>query len=1099
VDRNDKESKIPRFRGIASLTLHATKPLPSCEIHVTILRFAFLLTVVLAAPACLHAQEPIQFARTPDISPDGKLVAFSYLGDIWVVEAIGGIARPVTMHEAHELYPCFSPDGRWIAFSSNRYGSYDVFVVPIYGGKPQRLTYDSAQDLVAGWTPDSKSILFSSARTTTFPGGYEVYSISITGGQERKLPFHDAKELSYSPIGGTVAFGRGPGIWYRKGYRGSSNDDLWLANLDGSVVRQLTDFQGQDSMPMWSSDGKRLYYVSEFFGNPANIVCQEMNSSQSPALPEGKPKPITSHKEDAVRRARISAGGEWIVYECGADLWVVNTHNGLSRKLAIEVHADEKSNSERTVTYKDNISEYAPSPDDSHIAFTVHGDIFLMPASGGKATRLTETPYVEHGLSWSPDGKKILYSADQGGQEDLFVIEQDDPEHPKLTEAHRFKTTRLTNNSEAEGGANFSPDGSRIFFLRSGKLCTMKPDGTDVKVLVDQPQVFDYDWAPDGKWIVYARLDGSFASELYVMPIDGSQPARNLTRYATYNGDVSWNNSNHKIAFVSQRGQSGGMYVMSLQKPAAQGAGSSNDIDWDDIHLRVDRPANNTAQSGIISPNGRWIAYNALQGGNDLWVASVDGFSLNRLTTGSMQPKLIRWSKNSSKIWFLDSAGALRSASPSSGGGPFGPSTPGQVSFTAKMTIHREEEFEEMFDQSWHALENHFYDSGHHGINWKAIREKYRPLVRHIAVKEDLYTLISLMLGELNASHLGISGPLPRPAEVTGDLGLLFDETYTGPGLKIKEILKRGPADKRGLKVAPGDVILSIERTPLDAKANISKLLNAKINEGVEVELSSNPADPKATKRKVELTCVGRDEISKLMYQRWVDLNAEAVSKASKGTVGYIHIPSMDEEGLEQFVRSLYSDNFDKDAIVIDVRYNGGGFTHDKVLNYLGAKEHTLFRQRDGGQGLVMRSYDRKWTKPVTLLINNRSYSDAEIFPNAFKTLGLGKVVGQATGGMVIGTTSTTLIDGSRFRLPRTGVFTVSGINMERQGVQPDVSVVTTPEELAKGSDAQLNKAVDVVMQDVLVWKKNRSSVASTPAGGGGTGTPVTAPLPKQP
>ena len=287
-----------------------------------------------------------------------------------------------------------------------------------------------------------------------------------------------------------------------------------------------------------------------------------------PGSAAGKPRAVTSHKDDAVRRAKISANGEWIVYECGADLWVINTHGGTPRKLAIEVHADDKSNSEQTVTYRENITEYVLSPNESHIAFTVHGDIFMMSSSGGKATRLTETPFVEHGLSWSPDGKKILYSSDQGGQEDLFVLEQDDPEHPELTKAHRFKTTRLTNNAEAEAGANFAPDGNRIFFLRSGKLCTMKPDGSDEKVLVDQPQVFDYDWSPDGKWIVYARLDGSFASELYVMPIDGSQP-HGITRYATFNGDVSWNNSNHKIAFIGQRGQTSGMYVISLQKPAA--------------------------------------------------------------------------------------------------------------------------------------------------------------------------------------------------------------------------------------------------------------------------------------------------------------------------------------------------------------------------------------------------------------------------------------------------------------------------------------------------------------------------------------------------
>jgi tricorn protease len=331
---------------------------------------------------------------------------------------------------------------------------------------------------------------------------------------------------------------------------------------------------------------------------------------------------------------------------------------------------------------------------------------------------------------------------------------------------------------------------------------------------------------------------------------------------------------------------------------------------------------------------------------------------------------------------------------------------------------------------------------------------------------------------------------------VTADLGLIFDETYKGPGLKVAEVLKRGPADKRGINLKAGDVILAIDRTELTDKTNLSKLLNAKVNETVLLEVTSNPADPKS-KRKVETQAVGRDRVSQLMYERWVQHNADAVAKQSGGRVGYIHIPTMNEHGLEQFVRSLYSDNFDKDGIVIDVRYNGGGFTHDQVLNYLGAREHTLFRQRDGGEGLVMRSYDRKWTKPTTVLINNRSYSDAEIFPSAYRALGLGKVVGQPTGGLVIGTMETALIDGSTFRLPRTGVYTARGVNMEREGVTPDVAVDAPPEELAKGVDAQLKKAVEVLGVEVAEWKKARTGVAATAPPAGGTTAPATGMTPK--
>ena len=387
------------------------------------------------------------------------------------------------------------------------------------------------------------------------------------------------------------------------------------------------------------------------------------------------------------------------------------------------------------------------------------------------------------------------------------------------------------------------------------------------------------------------------------------------------------------------------------------------------------------------------------------------------------------------------------------------------------------------------------------------MRAKYQALVPHVALKEDLYALVSLMLGELNASHLGISGQLPTPQELTADLGLIFDDAYRGPGLKVAEVLKRGPADKRGLGIKPGDVVLAIDRVTLTEHESVSHLLNNKAGDGVLLDVTSDPSDPKA-KRRVEVLAITRDRASELMYDRWVERNTEAVDKLSGGRIGYIHIPTMDDRGLEVFVRALYSDNFDKDAVVIDVRYNGGGFTHDQVLNYLSGKEHTFFRQRDGGEGLVLRNHDRKWTKPLVVMCNNRSYSDAEIFPHAFRTLGLGKVVGQATGGFVIGTTSMRLIDGSQFRLPRTGVYTVKGVNMEKEGVIPDVSVEVTPADWAKGIDTQLAKAVEVVRVDVTAWKKTRTGTATaatlspTPPPSrtpptGPTSTPAPAPGPK--
>ena len=684
---------------------------------------------------------------------------------------------------------------------------------------------------------------------------------------------------------------------------------------------------------------------------------------------------------------------------------------------------------------------------------------------------------------------------------------------------------QLTKTSDAATGLSFAPDGKRVAFVQAGKLHTMNADGSDQKVLVNEARIIDYEWSPDSKWLVYSRMDGSFASELYIVPATGAttdNPIRNVTHYATYNSDVSWSLDGKKLAFLSVRHGNSypTLHIMSLHKPSAPGVierpaiGTANvDIDWDDLHLRVNQVNSIPMDEAVISPDGRKVAFKGTNNGQtDLWVVSTDGRQMSRLTTGGLlaarSSANLQWSKQlarfggpSSIIYFRDKNGQVRVASLEKASSTSSTASSNDsivtLPFKVKMTIKTDEEFTEMFDQAWRYLAENFYDNKFHGANWDAVRAKYRPLVKHIALKEDLYDMLYLMMGELNASHLGVGSLLSVPEERTADLGLIYDESYRGKGLKIKEILKRGPADVRGLNLKPGEFIVAIDGEEITPKTDVSKLLNDKENETVTLTITTNPdADPKDVKarRSVNIQATDRRKVAKLMYERWVDHNAQRVAELSNGKLGYIHIPSMDEEGLDAFVRSLYSDNFDKEAIVLDVRFNGGGFTHDQVLNYLGAKGHTFFKQRDGGEGLVLRSTDRKWTKPLVLLINNRSYSDAEIFPDAFKTLNLGKVVGQATGGYVIGTGSVSLIDGSTFRVPRIGVYTAKGTNMEKEGVAPDILVVPHPDQLAKGIDVQLDKAVEVLQKDVVAWKKSHTDGAEK-----SESPPVVVPAPMPP
>jgi tricorn protease len=1047
---------------------------------------ALLLGVFLSMPA--SAQEPIRFGRTPDIAPDGRQIAFSYLGDIWTVEAIGGVARLVTTHEAHDIMPVFSPDGRHLAFSSNRHGSYDVFVVPVHGGKPRRLTFDSASDLVSGWSPDGKTVLFASNRGTDFPPVTELYTVPVGGGREQRVTPFEGRDGVFSPRGDRIAYVRGAGSAARKGYRGSANNDLWVCKADGTDNRQLTSFNGQDGTPMWSADGKTLFYVSEQFG-AANIC-------KVPADGNGNPEQVTRHLEDSVRRARVSANGEWMVYECGADIWVCAVNGELRcRKVAIEAYADDRVNPEETVTFTQGITEYSLAPDEQHIAFVVRGEIFVMPLKGGKARRLTYHPGHDREPVWAPDKKKLIFLSDRGGEDNIYALELGDLTKPTPAAEQETNVTRLTKVSTPESDISFSPDGRRVTFLRDGKLWTMKPDGSEQKALVEQPRVIEYEWSPDSKWVVYARMDAAFASELYLIPAAGGE-ARNITRYATRNFGLSWAGDGRKLAFISQRRQDLDVFVLALQKPAREGeTPKAGEIDLEDIHHRVTRVTSlgGDESEAALRPDGTQVAFRSdALNSDDLWLASSNGSQITRLTTGNQRPQQIRWTRMGA-VMYLDGSGALRLVRPSLSSLPgLNEVGPARISFSAKMKIDRGEEFAQMFEECWSKLQHQFYDPKLSGTDWVALRMRYRPLVKHVCMHEDFYDLVSLLLGELNASHLGIGGKTRAPEEQTAELGLLWDESYRGPGLKIGEVLKRGPADRRGVSLQAGEYVMAVNGKELTEAVNLSELLNEKAGEMVSLQVAADPTE--TSRRTVLLQPVSRTAVSDLVYERWVAHNAKRVHELSSGKLGYIHIRAMNNAGLDEFVRQLYSEHYDKEAIVLDVRYNTGGSTHDKVLSYLGGKDHTFFITREGAKGTVLRADDRKWTRPVVVLCNNRSYSDAEIFASAFRNLGLGKLVGLPTYGYVIGTINEQLIDGSLFRIPRLGVYTAGGVNMDKEGVVPDVVVDLHPDQVAKGEDAQLAKAVEVLQSDVEVWKKTQKPAVAVVIPPEPTKTPITAP-----
>jgi len=671
--------------------------------------------------------------------------------------------------------------------------------------------------------------------------------------------------------------------------------------------------------------------------------------------------------------------------------------------------------------------------------------------------------------------------------------------HPDLyaLDAATKEARRLTNNADREESPRWSPDGKTIAFLRTGSeggsLYLVPSDGSGPeKQLVPGPWVRDPRWSPDGKWIAYVQEDAYLSEDIWVVPAEGGTP-RNITQYPGSNDSPRWFPDGKKLAFRSDRTrnrerekyfESGrfALYTVDLERERdkpneteAEDEGQTETkkedrkpgevrIDFEDIEHRAKQVTAFDEGIGeyLLLPDGKTFVFGTRSLGQwDIWSVSADGGSLTRLTTGLGSFGGFRAAPLTNRIYYL-SGGSIRYLNRTGGGG-------GSVSFTARMEIDRLTERRIAFDEAWKLLNDIFYDPTFHGKDWKALGDRYRPLVDWCTTRNDFHFLVNQMFGELNASHLGIGGGGAggRSAPETAYLGVWYDETYTGPGVKIKEVMPKGPADRDESRLKPGEYILAVDGKDVTFDESFYKVLSDRVGKRVALLVSSTPpASPLAKggiggvegARTVRLRAIGRGAWGSLMYEHWVRQRREMVDRLSGGKLAYLHVAGMDDGSRFRFERELYSLTQGKEGLVLDVRFNGGGNTHDALLRILSRnRPYCIMKPRNGR---TFMQPERAWTKPTVLLVNEHSFSDAEIFPNGFRALGLGKIVGVPTNGYVIFTSGADLIDGSFIRLPHTGCYTLDGKNLENYGVPPDIRVENMPDDYASGRDPQLERAV---------------------------------------
>jgi tricorn protease len=1070
------------------------------------------VAALVTAPA-LRAQaptpEPIRFARYAHVANDGRL-AFTYHDDIWIADADGANPRRLTAHVARDMMPRFSPDGQWIAFTSNRYGNNDVFVMPVTGGEPRQLTWHSGDDQALYWTPDGREVVFSSGRGRG-AWGSPLYRVALDGSIPRPMGMDIGRAGMIRQDATMVAFNRSLPSYWRKGYRGNANADIAVQDLASGEIRELTDTDLQqfrtfvhDVHPMWGADGK-IYYASERDGifNLWRI-----------APTGGAAEQVTRHADDGVQFPAISPDGRRIVYENDFALWTIDVPNGQPRKLDIRLALDPKETDVEVVTVANRADGFTVSPTGDYLAVDVRGEIMIVPTESGigERTAVTQSPWRERFQAWSPTGRHIAYVSDESGEEEVWVYE-----------VASGRKRKLTTHASVKGDLTWAPSGQLLAYTGANRLFEVDVTGGAPRELGHHPAggYAAVSYGPDGNVLVYTKRDDDQNADVHVFD-KRTRREVNVTRNPFQDSNGQLTPDGRHVVFTSTRdGATPQLFAVSLarvtedpddplvkerqrrasgrtERPDSAGAATPAQaaafrVDADGIERRAVQLTRGPVGVGafFLSRDGRTITFTSGGGGfggggqaapadpespnTGLFQVNIDGSNRRRLAGGSyagMTP-----TADGRTIFFRRAVGG-GGGDGTEGGAAAGseihklvlatPQRSERVAFSFPVRVDLRAEREQLFEEAWRVMKYRFYDEEMHGRDWNAIRARYKPLLRHVGTNEDLYDLANEMIGELNASHTGVNGPpsraMPR-VYTTRYLGVELEEDRSGR-YRISHVYRDGPADKEWLGLAIGDYVLAIDGQELKAGDNYWKVLSTTLNEYIPVRVAKAASGEGA--RTVRIRSV--TSLGDIKYEEWVAERREIVERETKGEIAYVHIRAMNQPSLVKFRNEI--DQFsNRKGIIVDIRYNGGGNIDQELIDILEREPYQFWNQRTGA-----RTWGRRPRQaipgPKVMLINQRSGSDSEVTPMAFRQLGLGRIVGHPTAAAVIATGSYTLINGATIRTPGSLVVTYDatkpnnyGINLENYGVPPDVWVRNSPMDELRKDDKELTAAIEEVLR----------------------------------
>ena len=1075
-----------------------------------LIKYLLAVLLMICASAAFAQEKLTRLLRQPDIQ--GNRIAFVYAGDIWIVDATGGVARRLTSDEGLEQFPKFSPDGRWIAFTADYSGSRQVHVISVDGGQPRQLTYyndvgalpprGGVDNRVLDWTPDGSQILFLPHRVPWSDRMGRHYVIPAAGGMETPLAIPEGSGGMFSPDGTKLVYTpieREFRTWKR--YRGGRAQDVWIYDLTRNTSEQITKDTATDNQPMWI--GNTIYFTSDRDADrKLNLYAYELTSKQT--------RKVTKHTDFDVLWP--SAGSDAIVYENGGYIYRFDPRSGQPARVPIEVYGDFRETVPHFRNVKANVSTYALSPTGVRALFGARGDVFTAPAKEGEIRNLTQTPGIrEMEPTWSPDGRWVAYLSDRSGEYEVYVRPGDGSGEER----------RVTTNGKIwRYGPVWSPDSKSLAFAdRNAELHVADVTSGETR-LVDRGTYNDithYRWSPDSQWIAYTKAGNNRLSAIWIYNAK-TGATQQLTSGRTLDAQPVFDpkgrylyflsNRDYKLTFsafefnylytdptrvyvgvLAENGPALFLPTSDEEKAAAEKAAATATPDKTpakEEKTTADKPAADKAtpadksvridvagfENRVRAIPGPSSTYNALEAANNGVLYMVGGALKLYNIDDKKEETIIEGidgydvSANREKLIYKKGAD-YGIASIKAGQKP----AEGMLSLDKlEMKIDPRAEWAQEFNDAWRHERDWFYDPNMHGVDWNEVRTRYGALVPYLAHRSDLDYLLGEVIAELNAGHAYVETSRDwQPKHV--DNGLLGAEIvkHSSGMFQIEKIFPgenwhedfRSPLTEPGIRVKAGDFIVAVDGTPTTGVANFYSLLENKANRVVTLLVNSRPSRDGAHEERVRPI----KKESNLRYLDWVQSRREMVEKASNGRIGYIHLPNTGEQGNRELFKNFYP-QIDKEALIIDDRYNGGGFIPDRMIELLDRPVLSYWARRNLAPN-VTPGFAHQGPKAV--LINGYSSSGGDAFPYYFRKRGLGKLIGTRTWGGLIGISFTPdLMDGGGVSAPSFRFFDTEGMwAIEGVGVSPDIEVVDRPELIAAGKDPSLEKAIEVLLEEL--------------------------------